>query len=232
MNLSRAEWLEDCRARLSGVRERIEGACARVGRDPTEVEVLAVTKGHSGEILEISRELGLWHVGENRVQDLLPKLDHLPPDLRVQFIGRLQTNKVNKLVGRVESIASVDRVELLEKIEARARECGLCQRIWIQVNISAESQKGGCAPDRVAQLWQRGLDSSALEAVGLLGMGARGVDEVELRRSFALLRSIGADLVSPSKVELSMGMSGDFEVAVEEGATQLRLGKALFGPRG
>jgi PLP dependent protein len=174
----------------------------------------------------------LMHVGENRVQDLLAKLDHIPTDMQVQFIGRLQTNKVNKLVGRVESIASVDRPELLEKIAGRAAELSIVQRIWIQANISGEDQKGGCAPAQVAQLWERGLESSALEPVGLMGMGSRGAGESALRESFSKLRDLGRELPVAQRVRLSMGMSGDYAIAIEEGATQLRLGSVLFGPRG
>lgn len=236
MNDGSPELLAACRARLDAIRHEIDAACRRVGRDPQEVEILGVTKGHPAWMHSVALDLGLVRVGENRVQDLLPKLDLLPPGLKVQFIGRLQTNKVNKVVGRIDSIASVDRMPLLEKIEARAADIDVVQRIWVQVNISREDQKGGCPPERAGQLWRRAAASKALHPVGLMGMGRAGVDEERLRDSFRTLRelagSISAELPASSGVGLSMGMSGDFVIAVEEGATQVRLGTALFGPRG
>jgi hypothetical protein len=234
MSAATAEFVAQCRERLQRIRAQIAEACARAHRDPADVEILAVTKGHPPWMLDVAHELGLDLVGENRVQDLLAKLDRLPAGMRVQFIGRLQSNKVNKLVGRVHSIASVDRAGLLEKIAHRAEDLGVDQRVWIQVNISDETQKGGCSPEQAAQLWRQAVEAG-LVPVGLMGMGRYGAPEGDLRRDFADLRQLGADVGSElpdgRRVGLSMGMSGDYVIAVEEGSTQLRLGTALFGPR-
>ena len=219
--------------RLESIRERITAACARASRSPKEVEILAVTKTHPLETLLDALSEGLYELGENRVQEALPKIEALPAGARVHLIGRLQSNKVNKAVGVFASIESVDRLDLLERIARRARTLELVQPIWIEVDIAEEPQKAGCPKEQLDELWERALTESSLEIVGLMGMVRLSDDETQARRRFATLRRLAEGLRrrDGSPARLSMGMSRDFEWAVEEGSHQLRLGSVLFGPR-
>ncbi len=223
----------ELRQRLQSVRERIVAACARSGRLPDEVEILAVTKTHPLETLLDAVQEGLYELGENRVQEALPKIEALPPGVHMHLIGRLQKNKVNKAVGRFASIESVDHLELLERIARRARTLDVVQPIWIEVDLAQEPQKAGCAPEQAAELWERALAESSVEIVGLMGMVRLEDDETAARARFAALRRLAEGLRrrDGAAARLSMGMSRDFEWAVEEGSHQVRLGSALFGPR-
>jgi len=220
--------------KLAVVRAEIARACERAGRDAREVTIVAVTKKHPIEAMHAALAAGVLDLGENRVQEALPKLEELPDTARVHLIGPLQSNKVNKAVGRFASIASVDRVDLVERISRRATELECRQAVWLQVNISGESQKAGCDPGQAPALADAIRRQPSLRLLGLMGMGRFDAPEAELRRGFASLRELAARLDSDSteQLGLSMGMSGDYAIAVEEGATHLRLGTVLFGPRG
>ena len=224
---------EDFGTNLERVRARIADACARSGRSPDEVTLVAVTKGHPFEAMQVAREHGLVDLGENRVQDALPKLERIDADARVHLIGSLQKNKVNKAVGAFASIMSVDRDDLLARIARRAETVDVVQPVWIQVNASDEEQKGGCAPEHTHELWAAALGNERTPPLGLMTMARFGADEPELRATFGRLRTLATDLHDPHgrPARLSMGMTEDFEIAVEEGATHLRLGTVLFGPR-
>ena len=220
----------DFAARLAETRDRVTTAARRCGRDPAAITIIAVTKGHEFSAMTTALDHGLTELGENRVQDALPKLDRLEDGAAaVHLIGQLQTNKVNKVVGRVAAIKAVERRALVGRLERRASELGIVQPVWIQVNTSGEEQKGGCSPDEAAVLCRTVENARSLELRGLMTMGRAGADEPALRRGFAVLREL-RDRLCPGG-SLSMGMSGDFEIAVEEGATHLRLGTTLFGPR-
>jgi PLP dependent protein len=225
---------EDFADRLRAVRARIARAAERTGREGRDVTLVAVTKSHPVEAMLTAIAHGVVDLGENRVQEALPKLDRLGDRTHVHLIGRLQTNKVNKAVGRFASIMTVDRDDLLERLAHRAQELDLVQPMWVQVNASDEEQKGGCVPEHAARLWERALAARSLQPVGLMTMARYGAPEPELRRTFARLREIARDLGPASgldRVELSMGMSDDDEIAEEEGATFVRVGTALFGER-
>ncbi len=219
--------------RLEKVREDIAAACARAGRSPEEVEILAVTKTHPIETLLEAVGEGLYELGENRVQEALPKIEALPPGVHVHLIGRLQSNKVNKAVGRFASIESVDHLDLLERIARRAAAIEVVQPIWIEVDIAEEPQKAGCPKEQTAELWERARQESSLEIVGLMGMVRLSDDEAQARRRFATLRRLAEGLRrrDGSPARLSMGMSRDYVWAIEEGSHQVRLGSVLFGPR-
>jgi pyridoxal phosphate enzyme (YggS family) len=220
----------DFAVRLAETRDQVTAAARRSDRDPDEITIIAVTKGHDFSAMTTALAHGLTDLGENRVQDALPKLDRLADrPAAVHLIGQLQTNKVNKVVGRFASIMAVDRLDLVDRLERRASELGLVQAVWIQVNSSGEEQKGGCSPDDTAALVETVEKAGSLELRGLMTMGRAGADEPALRRGFMVLREL-RDRLCPGG-SLSMGMSGDFEIAVEEGATHLRLGTTLFGPR-
>lgn len=224
---------EDFGERLDRVRAEIDAACARAGRDPNDVTIVAVTKGHPFEAMEVARAHGMTDLGENRIQDALPKLERIDDGARVHLIGQLQTNKVNKAVGAFASIMGVDRDDLLHKINRRAATLEVVQPIWVQVNASDEAQKGGCAREATADLWNAAVEATSVNPRGLMTMARFGADEAELRTTFARLRKLADDLRprDGTAVELSMGMSGDYVFAIEEGATAVRLGTTLFGPR-
>ncbi|MEP6589739.1 MAG: YggS family pyridoxal phosphate-dependent enzyme [Gemmatimonadota bacterium] len=204
-----------------------------VGGWPNAPRIVAVTKTHGAEAVRAAVAAGLDMVGENRVQEALPK-QVACADLQVQWhlIGGLQRNKARQAVGRFALIHSVDRVELAEEI-ARRLAAGQQQAVLLQVNCSGEPQKGGVEPRELPQLLEATRSLPTLSVSGLMTMAAFDAPEQEQRRTFALLRSLRDQMTKEGHTlpELSMGMSDDYPAAVEEGATLLRLGTALFGPR-
>ncbi len=218
--------------RLAQVRQRIAAAQERGGwRHP--VTVIAVTKGHGPEAVRSAVAAGLLDVGENRVQEALAKQDAVA-DLaaRWHLIGSLQRNKARQAVGRFVAIHSVDRAELAEEL-ARRVTAGGRQRVLVEVNCSGEAQKGGVDPAAASALVDLILARPTLEFGGLMTMAALTDDQAVQRETFARLRQLKEALEQRGvRVEdLSMGMSGDFEAAVTEGATMVRLGTILFGER-
>ncbi len=218
--------------RLASVRERISAAQARAGLTHP-VTIVAVTKTFGPEAVQAAVAAGLDAVGENRVQEALPKQDALP-DLPVAWhlIGTLQQNKVRRVVGRFALIHSVDRRGLAQEIDRRAAE-GTRQPILVQVNCSAEPQKGGVEPGELPALLDALQEFPRVEVRGLMTMAELTDDAERQRTAFGLLRRLRDEGAARGHrlPELSMGMSGDYEVAVEEGATMVRLGTILFGGR-
>lgn len=209
--------------RVHAVRERIAAAARRAGRDPAEVTLVAATKTVAPARIAEVLAAGVLDVGENRAQELLAKAHELaaaPTPPRWHFVGRLQRNKVARLAPWVSQWQSVDREALGATIARRAPGA----RVLVEVNLGEESQKGGCAPAEAGALVEV-LRHHGLQVLGLMTVHPQSGDP---RRWFAALRALGARLQLP---ELSMGMSDDFEVAVEEGATVVRVGRALFGER-
>ena len=205
--------------RLSALRERL----SRAGGD--HVRVVAVTKGFDAGAATAALDAGLLDVGENYAQELLAKAGELPAtgaQPRWHFIGRLQRNKVRKIAHLVHLWQSVDRIELATEIARRAPGA----RVLVQVDVAGVGGRGGCPPDETAKL-VAGCRQAGLDVAGLMAVGAPGPPE-QARPGFRLLATQAADL---GLTELSMGMSADIEVAVEEGATMVRVGTALFGPR-
>ncbi len=218
--------------RLAWVRDQIAERQMRGGWSHP-VQVVAVTKGHPVEAVQAALDAGLPDVGENRVQEALGK-QALCPDPRVRWhlIGRLQRNKARQAVGRFVLIHSVDRPELVVELGRRCPE-GSRQRVLLEVNCSGEPQKGGAEPDGVLALVRQVAAESRLAFGGLMTMAALSEDEAVARSAFRRLRTVKAEVEEAGfpVADLSMGMSGDFPVAVEEGATMIRLGTLLFGER-
>ena len=229
---------------LERVRERIDAACARVGRTGESVQLVAVSKRIPLPLLVDACRAGQWALGENRVQDALSRQTELtaalaaaglPADRVVwHFIGHLQGNKVARAVGRFDLLHGVDSLKLAQRLSGPADEGGRTERILLEVNISREPQKHGFSPVEVAETAARIGQLPGLELRGLMGMARSGAAEAELRTTFASLRRLAEtarEFSGLSLPELSMGMSGDFEAAIAEGATIVRVGGAIFGER-
>jgi pyridoxal phosphate enzyme (YggS family) len=222
---------------LEAVRARIRQAAERAGRSPDEVTVVAVTKTHPVGAVAEAVAAGLADVGENKVQEALAKQDAWTgPPVKWHLIGHLQRNKAKQAVGRFALIHSVDSIRLADALEQAAATKDIVQDVLVQVNVAREEQKDGVAPDE-AEALVRHVDSLPhLALKGLMTMAPFTDDEHLIRATFRGLRELGEECRSaarrtPHEWQLSMGMSSDFEIAIEEGATLVRLGTILFGER-
>ena len=219
-------------ARLAAVRDAV-ARHQEVGGWGHGVRIVAVTKTHGPEAVRAAVAAGLRDIGENRVQEALQKQDTLL-DVSVEWhlVGTLQRNKAKYAAGRFVLIHSVDRVDLAAELDRRAAP-GTRQPILVQVNCSAEPQKGGVAPASLPVLLDQLRILERIEVQGLMTMSALTEDRAEQRRAFRLLRELrdASERSGHRLPELSMGMSGDYPIAVEEGATMIRLGTILFGER-
>lgn len=231
----------ELRERLGAVRGRVSAACRRAGREPSSVSIVAVTKTHPPEVATAAIRAGLNHLGESRVQEMLAKMSALEttadPAPSWHLVGRLQSNKARDVVGRAVLVHSVDRRSLAEELSRRAGRAGVVQRVLIQVNVGDDPAKAGCRPDAALELIAAVRELDHLSVEGLMTippLPADDADQAEAARPhFATLRRLRDEARGrwPEVTHLSMGMSADFEVAVEEGATVIRLGTVLFGPR-
>lgn len=223
---------------LEKLQQRIEKACASFGRDPSEITLIAVSKTHPVDAVRDVHALGQVHFGENKVQELVPKMEETADltDIEWHMIGVLQTNKIKHMAGRVDWIHSVPKLKALKEINKRAAENGRVINVLIQVNISDEDQKSGCAPEEVPGLIEAAEQMENLVVRGLMGM-ASFVDDMDVvGNQFRFLKEIlETEKKKPYKraqlEHLSMGMSHDLEAAIKEGATMLRVGTAVFGER-
>lgn len=221
--------------RLEQVEERIRRACERVGRKREEVLLLGASKGVSSEKIRGFYGCGLSTFGENRVQEFLKKWEDLK-DLPIHwhFIGRLQSNKVKYIIDKVNLIHSLDRESLLEELQKRAKAIGKVQEVLIEVNVGDEESKGGVKVEHLKYFFEKCLKSENLKVLGLMCIPPYKENQEEVRPYFSLLRRLKEELERDYKVSmphLSMGMSHDFEIAIEEGATIVRIGTLLFGGR-
>jgi PLP dependent protein len=222
----------DLPGRLAQVRETVARHQA-IGGWSHPVRIVAVTKGHPPEAVRAALAAGLEDIGENRVQEALQKQDALP-EVRVKWhlIGTLQRNKARHAAGRFGLVHSLDRLDLATELDRRVRPDAR-QPVLVQVNCSDEPQKGGVAPDELPDLLERLRELEHLDVRGLMTMSALSDDAGEQRRAFSRLRELrdAGERAGHRLPELSMGMSGDYPLAVEEGATLVRLGTVLFGER-
>lgn len=219
---------------LEAVRARIAQAAARSGRDAAAIDIVAVTKGHPLATVRDAAARGLLDVGENRVQEALEKQEAWPDaPVRWHLIGHLQSNKARKAVGRFALIHSLDSVRLADELEKAAAARDVVQDVLVQVNTAREPQKTGITPEEADALVAHAAALSHLRLQGLMAMAPLDADETVVRAAFRDLRELRDRLRTAGRPlpVLSMGMSNDFETAVEEGATLLRLGTVLFGER-
>ena len=231
------------RERLRSVRDRIERACTRAGRSPEEVQLVGVCKRQPIERVVQAIEAGLTQLGENYVQALQERRPLIEAQLepasaarlRWRMLGGLQRNKARAALSLVDAVDSVDRASLAVELDKRAAAANTHLDICLQANLSGETQKSGVGPEALSELLAACVPLSHLRVVGLMTIPAAADAPEASRPAFAQLRELRDTLRKlqggENLRELSMGMSGDFEIAVEEGATLVRVGTALFGPR-
>lgn len=224
------------RENLDIVERNIQAACDKAGRDRSEVTLVAVSKTKPVSDLMEAYDAGIRVFGENKVQELVDKMEKMPGDIHWHMIGHLQRNKVKYIVGKVELIHSVDNAELAEEINRRAEKAGVVQDILIEVNIADEETKFGIAKEEVKDFYVNISKLPYVNVRGVMCIAPYVVEPEQNRHYFADLRKIFVDItnniVDNSRVDImSMGMTGDYQVAVEEGATLIRVGTGVFGAR-
>jgi len=225
-------------ANIRSIRERIANSCARSGRDPREVRLLLATKTVTPENIKIALQTGQTLIGENKVQELKEKaasLMDIPHEKH--FIGHLQTNKIRDVLKyHVSCIQSLDRLDLAEKLHQRLVFEQKTMNVLIQVNTSSEKSKFGVSPENAVELTRQAAKLDRLRIRGLMTIGFFSAEAAKIRECFKLLKNIRQEIIRQNipnveMQELSMGMSGDLEIAIEEGATIIRVGTAIFGER-
>jgi pyridoxal phosphate enzyme (YggS family) len=222
----------DLEVRVREVRDRINAAQVRGGHGQ-QVTIIAVTKTHGPDAVEAARALGIRDVGENKVQEAVGKMQATSTDVRWHLIGHLQRNKA-RAAPQFAMVHSLDSMRLADALQAAAAQAGHALDVLVQVNVAGESQKSGVAPSEVEALSAHLLSLPSLRVAGVMCMAPFTDEEATLRQAFSGARAaLGAVRAAghPAARELSMGMSGDYEIAVEEGATLVRLGTVLFGAR-
>ena len=227
--------MSEIESNLKKIRDKIRIAAEKSGRDEKEITLVAVTKTYSPDIINEAIALGVTDIGENKVQEIVEKYDSVKP-VRWHLIGHLQTNKVKYIIDKVYMIHSVDSVRLMEEIDRQAKKHSVVMKILIQVNISGEETKFGISPDRIGEMLECAERLSNVKVCGLMTILPKVDNCVSLRLHFVNIRRIYIDISKKkynniSMKYLSMGMSGDFEEAIEEGSNMVRIGRAIFGER-
>jgi len=220
------------------VQGRIDAACARSGRSRDEVRLMAVTKTHGPDVLREAYQAGCRLFGENKVQEAVVKTRELAglDGLRWAFVGHLQSNKAKEVAQFADEFHALDSVRLARALDRRLDDLGRRLDVYIEVNSSGEPSKFGLAPDAVPGFARELAACSSLRVRGLMTLAVQSDDETEIRACFQRMRDLqerlrNVDAAAGSYQELSMGMSSDFELAIEYGATTVRVGQAIFGPR-
>ena len=221
---------------LIQVQKNIEEACKKVNRDPDEVTLIAVSKTKPVEMLKEAYEAGARVFGENKVQEIVDKYDQMPSDVKWHLIGHLQRNKVKYIVDKVAMIHSVDSLRLAETIEKEAEKKNVVVPILIEVNVAEEESKFGLKPEEVLPFIEQIADFSHIQIKGLMTIAPYVENAEENREIFRELKKLSVDIAAKNinnvtMSVLSMGMTGDYMVAVQEGATMVRVGTGIFGAR-
>lgn len=216
---------------IARVRERIAAAAARTQRDADAVTLVAVTKTVDPARMAEARQAGITDFGENYFQEARDKLPQFGADIRWHFIGHLQTNKARYVAGRFTLVQSVDSMALAQELGKRATAAGTVQSVLLEVKLDAAATKFGVAPEQTEDLAGIVAETPGLALQGLMGMAPFADDPETARPHFARLRTLFERLPAAHRQVLSMGMTGDFETAIEEGATMVRIGSAIFGRR-
>ena len=224
----------DLAANLETIRQRIRTACERAGRNPDSVTMLAVTKMQPPEVVQAAAKLGLILFGENKVQEAKSKIPLCPGNLRWHMIGHLQSNKCRDAVELFKMIQSVDSLSLAQEINKRAEQAARTLPVLLEVNVAGEASKFGYRPEQLLAELKELNALPRIEIHGLMTVPPWSPEAEKARPHFRRLREIKAQceqILGAPLPHLSMGMSGDFEIAIEEGATMVRIGTELFGPR-
>lgn len=221
---------------LAEVEKNICAACERAGRDRDEVTLITVSKTNPVSSLKEAMDCGIHIFGENKVQEMLEKQEELPKDLEWHMIGHLQRNKVKYLMGKVALIHSVDSLRLAQEISKEALKQGTIENILVEINVAEEVSKFGIATDEAIELVQEIAKLSNISIKGLMTIAPFVADPEENREVFRALKKLSVDINSKNIDNvtmnvLSMGMTNDYEVAIEEGATMVRIGTGIFGKR-
>ena len=227
---------EEIGRNLAKIEDRIEAACKRAGRDRSVVTLIAVSKMNPPEAVIAAHEYGIDTFGENKVQELCGKIDVIPYSLNWHLIGHLQTNKVKYIAGKVAMIHSVDSFKLAQVIDKESEKAGVVTDILLEINIAGEESKFGILPSETESLARQIAPLKHVRICGLMTVAPETDDPESNRSYFRQMRELSVDIASKNIDNifmnvLSMGMTGDFEVAVEEGATHVRVGTGIFGAR-
>ncbi|MEE3379995.1 MAG: YggS family pyridoxal phosphate-dependent enzyme, partial [Lachnospiraceae bacterium] len=228
--------MADIKENLANVRKNIEDACKKVGRDVSEVTLITVSKTKPLSDLRIAYEEGSRDFGENKVQELVSKIDEMPSDVKWHLIGHLQRNKVKYIAGKVAMIHSVDSYRLAEEINVQAKKNSCVIPILIEINIAGEDTKFGIKPEEAEELIREISELENVKVSGLMTIAPNVANPEENRAYFKAMKDLFVDISTKNidNVEmkvLSMGMTNDYTVAVEEGATMIRVGTGIFGAR-
>lgn len=228
--------MADIKENLAKVRKNIEDACKKVGRDVSEVTLITVSKTKPLSDLRIAYEEGSRDFGENKVQELVSKIDEMPSDVKWHLIGHLQRNKVKYIAGKVAMIHSVDSYRLAEEINVQAKKNSCVIPILIEINIAGEDTKFGIKPEEAEELIREISELENVKVSGLMTIAPNVANPEENRAYFKAMKDLFVDISTKNidNVEmkvLSMGMTNDYTVAVEEGATMIRVGTGIFGAR-
>jgi pyridoxal phosphate enzyme (YggS family) len=222
---------------LSRVKERINSIAVGSGRDPYDITLIVISKTRSADIVNMAIDCGIKYFGENKIQEAVPKINDLNKrhsDLTWHMVGHLQTNKAKIAVVNFDMIQSVDSIKLARKISGIAQQLQKNVDILIEVNISGEESKYGTDPDNVEQINGEIASLPNINVRGLMTIGPLTSDIADIRNAFRRTRKIFEDMQDIEKDDfniLSMGMTDDYEIAIQEGSTMIRLGRAIFGPR-
>jgi len=221
---------------IDRVEQNIKAACAACGRETGEVKLIAVSKTKPVPMLEEAYANGCRDFGENKVQELVDKYEIMPKDIRWHMIGHLQRNKVKYIVDKVFLIHSVDSLRLAQEIEKEAAKKGVSVNVLVEVNVAGEESKFGATAQEAVSLVEQIAQLPHVRVKGLMTIAPYVEDSEENRRYFAKLKQIYVDIIHKNidnvfMEELSMGMTGDYEVAITEGATYIRVGTGIFGER-
>jgi len=216
---------------IGHLRARIARAAAEAGRDPGALTIVAVTKGVDVDRIREALHCGIRSIGENRVQEACLKQEVLGDSVpEWHLIGPLQGNKINRVVGRFDLLHGIDSPELVTRIGRRATQLGLTQRLLLQINTARDPRKAGLPPEEAEAAIRLARETEGVALDGFMTLASQDASETEVRRTFRDLREL-RDHLAPEGSILSMGMSGDFELAIQEGATHLRIGSGIFGQR-
>jgi len=225
---------ETIRGNLASIRDRIAAAARRSGRDPAAVTLVAITKTVPAEIVRVAVELGVKDLGENRVQEAKPKIPLVGPGPVWHFVGRLQTNKAKDAAALCQLVHSVDRAELAQALNRAGEALGRPVRALVQLNVTGASQQGGVAPAETDAFVEMCLRLPYLRMDGVMAIGPYPASGDEIREAYRRTREVAVRferMAGRAPAVMSAGMSGDFEAAIEEGSTLVRIGTALFGER-